>query len=150
MPGNTALTGSLPHRKRRKPRFEPRSISLNDLCRNPAIADLDIERNELAHTWKRFVSLLLPQDQVEWEERPQTVADVKTLLGKIKTFWMSRPRPRVFSDSMDLCDRLLPTMDTHATLLSTLPDALSYTPLFYGVLQSVIKVGASDAPVFVP
>lgn len=90
------------------------------------------------------MSLLLPQDQVEWEERPQTVDDVKTLLGNINAFWTSRPRQRVFSDSMDLCDRLLPTMDTHATLLSVLPDALSYTPLFYGVLQSVIKVGNSD------
>jgi hypothetical protein len=100
----------------------------------------------LAHTWKRFGDLLLPQDQVEWDERPQTVDDVKTLLGKIKTFWMSRTRQRVFSDSMDLCDRLLPTMDTHATLLSTLPDALSYTPLFYGVLQSVIKVSRCNPP----
>ncbi|CAG8010643.1 unnamed protein product [Penicillium olsonii] len=118
-------------------RFDGKPISPN-----PAIADLDIERNELAHTWKRFVSLLLPQDQVEWEERPQTVDDVKTLLGNINAFWTSRPRQRVFSDSMDLCDRLLPTMDTHATLLSVLPDALSYTPLFYGVLQSVIKASS--------
>lgn len=108
--------------------------------RTPAIAELDIERNELAHTWKRFISLLLPQDQVQWEERPQTVLDVKTLLGNIKTFWMSRPRPRVFSDSMDLCDRLLPTVDTHANLISTLPDHMAYSPLFYGVVQSVIKV----------
>ncbi|KAJ5171493.1 uncharacterized protein N7500_004276 [Penicillium coprophilum] len=108
----------------------------------PAIAELDIERNELAHTWKRFISLLLPQDQVQWEERPQTVLDVQTLLGNIKAFWMARPRQRVFSDSMDLCDRLLPTVDTHATLLSTLPDPMAYTPLFYGVLQSVIKASS--------
>jgi hypothetical protein len=70
------------------------------------------------------------------------VDDVKILLGKIKSFWQSRTRQQVFSDSMDLCDRLLPTMDAHAILLSTLPDPLSYTPLFYGVLQSVIKVRA--------
>ncbi|KAJ5373262.1 hypothetical protein N7517_005268 [Penicillium concentricum] len=108
----------------------------------PAIAELDIERNELAHTWKRFISLLLPQDQVQWEERPQTVLDVQTLLSNIKAFWMARPRQRVFSDSMDLCDRLLPTVDTHATLLSTLPDPMAYTPLFYGVLQSVIKASS--------
>lgn len=103
----------------------------------------------MAHTWQRFISLLLPQDQVQWEERPQTVGDVQTLLNKIKSFWMSRPRQRVFSESMDLCDRLLPTIDTHATLLSTLPDPLSYTSLFYGVLQSVIKVRGemiSDPP----
>ncbi|KGO53012.1 hypothetical protein PEX1_107040 [Penicillium expansum] len=118
-------------------RFDGKPISPT-----PAIAELDIERNELAHTWKRFISLLLPQDQVQWEERPQTVLDVKTLLGNIKTFWMSRPRPRVFSDSMDLCDRLLPTVDTHATLLSTLPDHMAYSPLFYGVVQSVIKASS--------
>ncbi|KAJ6072353.1 hypothetical protein N7467_010438 [Penicillium canescens] len=118
-------------------RFDGKPISPN-----PYIAELDIERNELAHTWKRFTSLLLPQDQVQWEERPQTVLDVQTLLGNIKTFWMSGPRQRVFSDSMDLCDRLLPTMDTHATLLSTLPDPMAYTPLFYGVLQSVIKASS--------
>ncbi|OQE06093.1 hypothetical protein PENVUL_c020G01468 [Penicillium vulpinum] len=118
-------------------RFDGKPISST-----PAIAELDVERNELAHTWKRFISLLLPQDQVQWEERPQTVIDVQTLLGNIKTFWMSRPRQRVFSDSMDLCDRLLPTMDTHATLLSSLPDPMAYTPLFYGVLQSVIKASS--------
>lgn len=95
----------------------------------------------MAHTWKRFISLLVPQDQVEFEERPQTGHDVQTLLGNIKTFWRSRPRNRVFSDSMDLCDRLLSTIDTHAILLATLPDSQSYyTPLLYGVLQSAIKV----------
>ncbi|KAJ5747641.1 uncharacterized protein N7511_009337 [Penicillium nucicola] len=109
----------------------------------PAIAELDIERNELAHTWKRFISLLVPQDQVDFEERPQTGHDVQTLLGNIKTFWQSRPRNRVFSDSMNLCDRLLPTIDTHATLLATLSDSQSYyTPLLYGVLQSVIKASS--------
>ncbi|QQK44691.1 7TM GPCR, rhodopsin-like [Penicillium digitatum] len=108
----------------------------------PAIAELDIERNELAHTWKRFTSLLLPQDQIQWEERPQTVLDVQTLLGNIKTFWMSRPRPRVFTDSMDLCDRLLPTVDAHSILLSALPDHMAYSPLFYGVVQSVIKASS--------
>ncbi|OQD85454.1 hypothetical protein PENANT_c010G06805 [Penicillium antarcticum] len=109
----------------------------------PAIAELDIERNELAHTWKRFISLLVPQDQVEFEERPQTGQDVQTLLENIKTFWQSRPRNRVFSDSMDLCDRLLPTIDTHATLLATVPDSQSYyTPLLYGVLQSAIKASS--------
>ncbi|KAJ6179452.1 hypothetical protein N7519_009913 [Penicillium mononematosum] len=118
-------------------RFDGKPISST-----PAIAELDIERNELAHTWKRFISLLLPQDQVQWEERPQTVLDVQALLGNIKTFWMSRPRQRIFSDSMDLCDRLLPTIDTHATLLSALPDHMAYTPLFYGVLQSVIKASS--------
>ncbi|KAJ5194058.1 hypothetical protein N7472_006524 [Penicillium cf. griseofulvum] len=118
-------------------RFDGKPISTT-----PAIAELDIERNELAHTWKRFISLLLPQDQVQWEERPQTVVDVQALLGNIKAFWMARPRQRVFSDSMDLCDRLLPTIDTHATLLSTLPDPIAYTPLFYGVLQSVIKASS--------
>ncbi|KGO77059.1 hypothetical protein PITC_005840 [Penicillium italicum] len=129
-------------------RFEGKPISpLNPLThyaspRIPAIAELDIERNELAHTWKRFISLLLPQDQVQWEERPQTVLDVKTLLGNIKTFWMSRPRPRVFSHSMDLCDQLLPTVDTHAILLSTLPDPMDYSPLFYGVVQSAIKASS--------
>lgn len=45
---------------------------------------------------------------------------------------------------MEKCDSLLATLDTHATFLSALPDALSYTPLFYGVLQSVLKVSALD------
>ncbi|KAJ5143688.1 uncharacterized protein N7515_002475 [Penicillium bovifimosum] len=128
---------AIPSRDAWEHRFDGKPISPNS-----AIAELDIERNELAHTWKRFISLLLPQDQVQWEERPQTVDDVKILLGKIKSFWQSRPRQQVFSDSMDLCDRLLPTMDAHAILLSTLPDPLSYTPLFYGVLQSVIKASS--------
>lgn len=73
-----------------------------------------------------------------WEERPQTAADVQELVRHLQSVWKGRPRQRLSS----ICDRFLPTIETHAQLLSVLPDGASYyTPLLYGVLQSVIKVG---------
>lgn len=42
---------------------------------------------------------------------------------------------------MTLCDRFLPTVETHAALLAVLPDPeVHYAPLFYGALQTVLKV----------
>jgi hypothetical protein len=111
--------------------------------RNPAIADLDVEHNELAQTWRSFVWHLLPEDTVEWEERPQTPQDVQALVRNLQSLWASRPRRRVFRFASSLCDRFLPTVETHATLLATLPDSDTYHgPLFYGVLQSVLKVSS--------
>lgn len=106
------------------------------------LVDIDIEWNELVQTWKTFARYLPPEDQVEWEERPQTVQDVRALVRNIQSFWMTRPRQRVFSRSMTLCDRFLLTIETHAALLTVLPDSETYyAPLFYGTLQTVLKVG---------
>ncbi|KAJ5215903.1 uncharacterized protein N7498_002310 [Penicillium cinerascens] len=111
---------------------------------NPAIADLDVEHTELAQTWRSFVRHLLPEDTVEWEERPQTPQDVQALVRNLQTWWASRPRRRVFRFASSLCDRFLPTVETHATLLATLPESDTYHgPLFYGVLQSVLKASAN-------
>lgn len=108
--------------------------------RNPVIADLEIERNELAQTLKTFSRRLSPEDRVEGEE-PPTAHSVAALVHSLQSFWMSRPRQRVFGDAMALCDRFLPTIDTHARLLVVLPNSDRYhAPLFYGVLQSVLKV----------
>lgn len=42
---------------------------------------------------------------------------------------------------MTLCDRFVPAVETHAALLATLPDAeIHYGPLFYGALETVLKV----------
>ena len=108
------------------------------------IADLDVEHSELAQTWKAFIRHLPPEERVDWEERSQTASDVQELVRNLQTFWMSRPRQRVFSRCMTLCEQFLPTVDTHATILAVLPDADAYyIPLLYGVLQSVLKVSCT-------
>ncbi|KAJ5604865.1 hypothetical protein N7510_010019 [Penicillium lagena] len=105
-----------------------------------AIAELDTERNELAQTWKWFNSHLPPEDRVvDGDARPQTAHDIVDLVRKTQTYWMSRPRQRVYSQASALCDRLLPTLDTHSALLSVLPESSLYALLFYGVLQSLLK-----------
>lgn len=93
-------------------------------------------------TWKSFVRHLPPEDQVEWEERPQTAQDVLALIRNIQSVWLTRPRQWIFARSMSLCDRFVPAVETHTALLAVLPDAeVHYVPLFHGALQTVLKVG---------
>ncbi|KAJ6172051.1 hypothetical protein N7470_001118 [Penicillium chermesinum] len=98
-------------------RFDRKPVSSN-----PVYADLDVEHNELVQTWKAFIHHL-----------PQKTA-----------YWMERPRQRVFRRAIVLCDKFLPTVDTHALVLVALPDgARYYIPLLYAVLQSVIKASSN-------
>ena len=111
------------------------------------IANLDIEYSELAQSWKAFIRHVPAENRVVWEERPQTATDVQTLVRNLHTLWISRPRQRVAS----LCDRFIPTVDSHSQILAVLPDGnLYYTPLLYGVLQSVIKVSCTQTGATTP
>lgn len=124
------------------PSPSPCNLNLTRLDRNPIIADLDVEHNELAQTWKSFTRHLPPDDRVDWEQRPQTVDDVSTLVRSLQAFWMARPRQRVYSQAKVLSEQFLSTVNTHATLIARLPDSnLYHAPTFYGALQSVLKVG---------
>lgn len=125
------------------PEYLPRLTSICPwLHRNPVIADLDVEHNELAQTWKTFVRHLPPGDRVERGDRAPSVGDLVALIRNTQSFWRSQPRKRVFGQALDLCDKFVPTLETHATLLAVLPDAdLFHAPLFYSVLQTVVKVG---------
>ncbi|KAJ5915231.1 hypothetical protein N7454_011126 [Penicillium verhagenii] len=116
-------------------RFDRKPVSAN-----PVIANLDIEYSELAQSWKAFIRHVPAENRVVWEERPQTVSDVQALVRNLHTVWASRPRQRVAG----LCERFIPTVETHAHILAVLPDGvLYYTPLLYGVLQSVIKASSN-------
>lgn len=114
--------------------------------RHPVIADLDVEHNELAQTWKTFVRHLPPSSRVERGDQPPSVDDVVGLIRNTQSFWRSQPRRRAFGEASALCDKFVPTLNTHATLLAVLPDAdLFHAPLFYCVLQTMIKVGSTDS-----
>lgn len=108
--------------------------------RDPVIAKLDVECNELAQTWKKFQDHLPQQDQVGFDERLQEFRDVSALIGNVQNVWMSNPRQHVFSRSMALCDQFTSSVHLHLVLLSALPRNEAYIALFHGVLQSVIKV----------
>lgn len=108
--------------------------------RDPVIAKLDVECNELAQTWKKFQDHLPQQDQVGSDERLQEFRDVSALIGNVQNVWMSNPRQHVFSRSMALCDQFTSSVHLHLVLLSALPRNEAYIALFHGVLQSVIKV----------
>lgn len=80
-------------------------------------------------------------------ERPQTFQDVQALLRNLQSLWGSGLRRRVFRFTSSLCDRFYPTVETHATFMATLPESDSYHgPLFYGALQSVLKVSSMHSP----
>ncbi|KAJ5814228.1 uncharacterized protein N7503_000978 [Penicillium pulvis] len=116
-------------------RFDRKPVSSNSV-----IANLDIEYSELAQSWKAFIRHVPAENRVVWEERPQTATDVQALVRDLHTLWMSRPRQRVAG----LCDRFIPTVESHSQILAVLPDGnLYYTPLLYGVLQSVIKASSN-------
>ncbi|KAJ8223157.1 hypothetical protein LV159_003474 [Aspergillus fumigatus] len=110
--------------------------------RDPVIAKLDVECNELAQTWKKFQDHLPQQDQVGFDERLQEFRDVSALIGNVQNVWMSNPRQHVFSRSMALCDQFTSSVHLHLVLLSALPRNEAYIALFHGVLQSVIKASA--------
>ncbi|KAJ5176173.1 uncharacterized protein N7482_002050 [Penicillium canariense] len=111
---------------------------------NPILANLDVEHNELAQTWKTFVRHIPLEDRVEWGPQPPSAGDVVALVRSMQSLWKSPPRQRVFGPAITLCDRFLPTVETHALLLPVLPDAdLFHAPLFYGVLQTVIKASSN-------
>jgi hypothetical protein len=118
------------------------------LYRDPVIAELDVEHNELAQILKSFVRQLPASSRFEWGDQAPYVGNVVALVRNTQFLWRSQPRSRVFGQAVALCDRFVPTLETHATLLSVLPDAdLFHTPLFYSVLQTLIQVGHTTPPV---
>lgn len=109
-------------------------------CRNPVIAVLDIEYNELAQAWRRLQAFLPLESQVEFQERPQDARALLAEIHNIQAAWMSSPRQRMFSRSMSLCDDFISTVDAHSFLWTALPESQSYLALFYGTVQAAIKV----------
>jgi hypothetical protein len=136
---DTTSAGRLSSSSYRLATFQSR-ISNPLALRDPVIAKLDVECNELAQTWKKFQEHLPQQDQVGFDERLQEFRDVSAMIGNLQNVWMSTPRQRVFDRSMALCDQFISSVHLHLVLLSALPRNEAYITLFHGVLQSVIKV----------
>ncbi|KAL2856663.1 hypothetical protein BJY01DRAFT_171658 [Aspergillus pseudoustus] len=123
--------------------FDESPAYLTYLSRNPVIATLDVEYNELAKAWKRLQDLLPLPDQVRFQERPQTFQDVYNLVRDIQNKWASNPQQRLLSQSTTLCDTFLATLDAHTLPLTTLPSHQFYSSLLYAALQSIIKAAAN-------
>ncbi|GAQ06755.1 hypothetical protein ALT_4076 [Aspergillus lentulus] len=138
---DTTSAGRLSSSSYRLATFQSR-ISNPLALRDPVIAKLDVECNELAQTWKKFQEHLPQQDQVGFDERLQEFRDVSAMIGNVQNVWMSTPRQRVFNRSMALCDQFISSVHLHLVLLSALPRNEAYIALFHGVLQSVIKASA--------
>jgi hypothetical protein len=114
--------------------------------RDPSFAKLDIEYNELIRTWREFQDFVPPGDQVNFLEGYQKVENVVWIVQRAKDSWMSDRRPSVPRDLVPLSDRLVATLSSHAVAMSALPDELTYSSLFYAVLQSVIQVSIDSEP----
>jgi hypothetical protein len=115
-----------------KKRFDKRHLSTN-----PVIATLDIEYNELVQSWKRFQDNLLPNDRVLFHERLQGPDDVLDVVASIEPVWTSTSGQRMLREC---CDEFRSTLGSHGRLLAVLPRNELYCSIFYGVLQSLLKV----------
>ncbi|KAI9037980.1 uncharacterized protein KD926_011412 [Aspergillus affinis] len=119
-------------------RYDKRPLSANSI-----IANLDIEYNELATTWKLFQDNLPPEDQIKFDHRAQTADDVSAVLQSVQNIWMSSSKQRLFTASMKYCQKFRDTLELHTVLLNALPKNEYYISLFYGALQSLIKASAN-------
>ncbi|KAF7717329.1 Uncharacterized protein PECH_002023 [Penicillium ucsense] len=125
-----------------------RCFDRKPISANPIIADLDVEHNELAQTWKTFNRFLPPSSRVQRGDQAPDIDDLIVLIREVQTTWKSHPRKRVFDRPLALCDQLVPTLSIHDTLMTVLPDnRLFHTPLLYSVLQTVIKAASLYPPV---
>lgn len=113
--------------------FDKRPVS------RPPFAVLDIEYNELVQAWNRLHGVLPPENQVPFHHPPND-SDLLPVVRAVQTSWMSSPHQPLFTRSSSLCDHFLSSVNTHSSLLSTLPDCDAYRALFYAAIQSVIKV----------
>lgn len=100
---------------------------------------LDIEYNELAQAWKRLQTFLPVECHVVFQERPRDARGLATEIRNVQARCIASSHKRPFSRLMGLCDDFLATVDVHS-LLSTLPMSETYLALFYGTLQSIVKV----------
>ncbi|OJJ46596.1 hypothetical protein ASPZODRAFT_142402 [Penicilliopsis zonata CBS 506.65] len=104
--------------------------------RDPVIATLDIEYNELTANWKYFYEAVEPSDLGVGEAcRPDSAAELVAFVQEAQN--------SSSSNVAALCSRFCSSLDVHRVLLLPLPAGEIYLSLFHGVLQSLIKASAA-------
>lgn len=114
-----------------------------NLLSDPAIAVLNVEYDELVQAWTRLVQFLQLENPTECQGRFEDSPSLSAVVRNVQAGWSSAPHQPAFAPLINLCDEFLFTVDAHSLLLANLPESESYSSLFYGVVRSVIKVGAS-------
>lgn len=114
-----------------------------NLPSDPAIAVLDVEYDELVQAWRRLVQFLQLENPTECQGRFEDSQSLSGVVRNVQAGWSSAPHQPAFARLINLCDEFLSTVDAHSLLLAILPECESYSSLFYGVVGSVVKVGAS-------
>lgn len=100
---------------------------------------LDIEYNELAQAWKRLQAFLPVECHVVFQEPPRDARGLAAEIRNVQARCMASSLQWPVRRLVRPCDVFLATVDAHALLLA-LPMSETYLALFYGTLQSIIKV----------
>lgn len=115
--------------------------SKND--REPEIARLDVESNELTKIWALLREKLPPDRQVQFAKRPQEIGDVVSLVGQIGDEWQTERQKGVSGRTKASFRRMCSGLGSHSNLLNILPSSSHYVSIFCGTLQTLIQVESS-------
>ena len=107
---------------------------------DPKTRSLDIEGNELNKAWGKFRNTLPLEEQVQFEKRAQTVADVINVVENVEREWRYKKRKGFSGQAKTYFRKICNTLGSHSTLLELLPSGSQYASVFCGTLQTLIKV----------
>jgi hypothetical protein len=105
---------------------------------------LDIEYNELLRAWKRFQDYIVPSDHVKFEPRLQQAEDVLIVLRYSQDVWKHTRTSSIIRILLSLSERVSTTIESHTLVLCSLSDYQLYCSVFYGVIQSILKVSERE------
>jgi hypothetical protein len=107
-----------------------------------------MEGNELSRTWARFHDILPVDDRAKFAQRPVQLDDVFKLVQETDKEWQTRKDAGKFGKVKVTFRKICKNLDVHSEMLTVLPSSSQYVSIFYGVLQTLIKVFSDTSPHF--
>ena len=108
--------------------------------REPEIARLDVESNELTKAWALLREKLPSDLQFKFAQRPQGIEDVFSLVRQIENEWQAEKRKGVSGRTKTSFRKMCSVLGSHSNLLGILPSSSHYASVFCGTLQTLIQV----------
>ena len=108
--------------------------------REPEIAKLDVESNELTKAWALLREKLPCDLQLKFAQRPQEIEDVFGLVRQIENEWQAEKGKGVSGRTKTSFRKMCSVLGSHSNLLSILPSSSQYASVFCGTLQTLIQV----------
>jgi len=108
--------------------------------RDPGRALLDTEGNELSRTWQKFRDVLPAEDRVKFAKRPAKLDDVFMVVQEADNKWQTQKDEGKLGKTKIIFRKICKSLESHSQMLEILPASSQYVSIFYGTLQSLIKV----------